>query len=58
MPSGLCLDLPPGLDENARDLERPSWEKSRYGTAVGRAVYATLQMVDLAIDGAARSGPC
>ena len=59
MPTGLKLELLPGLDKNARDLERPSWEKGRYGTAVGRAVHATLQTVDLAtgdgLDGAARA---
>ena len=59
MPAGLDLGLLPGLDKNARDLERPSWEKGRYGTAVGRAVHATLQTVDLAtgdgLDGAARA---
>jgi len=44
-PAGL---LRPGLDKNPRDLELPAWLKGRYGTAVGRAVHATLQTVDLA----------
>ena len=58
-PKGLLLDLPAGLAKGGRDLERPAWEKGRYGTAVGRAVHATLQTVDLAtgegLEGAARA---
>lgn len=58
-PAGLRLDLPAGLDKNARDLEQPAWQKGRYGTAIGRAVHATLQTVDLAtgqgLEGAARA---
>lgn len=58
-PAGLRLDLPAGLDKNARDLEQPAWQKGRYGTAIGRAVHATLQTVDLTtgegLDGAARA---
>jgi len=58
-PTGLRLDLPPGLEKNARDLEQPAWQKGRYGTAIGRAVHATLQTIDLAtgegLDGAARA---
>jgi ATP-dependent exoDNAse (exonuclease V) beta subunit len=38
----------PGLRKGARDLELPPWNKGRYGTAVGRAVHAVLQTVDLA----------
>ncbi len=38
----------PGLAKDARDLELPPWNKGRYGTAVGRAVHAVLQTVDLA----------
>jgi hypothetical protein len=38
----------PGLAKDARDLELPPWQKGRYGTAVGRAVHAVLQTVDLA----------
>ena len=37
----------PGLDKDARDLELPPWNKGRYGTAIGRAVHAVLQTVDL-----------
>jgi ATP-dependent exoDNAse (exonuclease V) beta subunit len=37
----------PGLAKGARDLELPPWNKGRYGTAVGRAVHAVLQTVDL-----------
>jgi ATP-dependent helicase/nuclease subunit A len=38
----------PGLAKDPRDLELPPWNKGRYGTAVGRAVHAVLQTVDLA----------
>ncbi len=38
----------PGLDKDEPDLELPPWKKGRYGTAVGRAVHAVLQTVDLA----------
>jgi ATP-dependent exoDNAse (exonuclease V) beta subunit len=38
----------PGLQKDARDLELPPWNKGRYGTAIGRAVHAVLQTVDLA----------
>jgi len=38
----------PGLDKDHRDLDLPPWNKGRYGTAVGRAVHAVLQTVDLA----------
>jgi len=60
VPAGLELaNLPPGLDKAARDLEKPAWLKGRYGTAIGRAVHATLQTVDLAtgdgLAGAARA---
>ena len=37
-----------GLEKQPRDLELPPWAKGRYGTAVGRAVHAVLQSVDLA----------
>ena len=40
----------PGLAKDARDLELPPWNKGRYGTAVGSAVHAVLQTVDL-VDG-------
>jgi ATP-dependent exoDNAse (exonuclease V) beta subunit len=38
----------PGLAKGPRDLELPPWNKGRYGTALGRAVHAVLQTVDLA----------
>jgi ATP-dependent helicase/nuclease subunit A len=38
----------PGLAKAPRDLELPQWQKGRYGTAIGRAVHAVLQSVDLA----------
>ncbi len=37
----------PGLAKDGRDLELPPWNKGRYGTAVGSAVHAVLQTVDL-----------
>jgi ATP-dependent exoDNAse (exonuclease V) beta subunit len=37
-----------GLAKDPPDLEQPPWHKGRYGTAVGRAVHAVLQTVDLA----------
>ncbi|HYJ70647.1 MAG TPA: 3'-5' exonuclease, partial [Nocardioidaceae bacterium] len=46
----------PGAAKGARDVELPPWSKGRYGTAVGRAVHAVLQSIDLAtaagLDGA------
>ena len=41
-------EIDPGLAKDARDLELPPWNKGRYGTAIGRAVHATLQTIDLA----------
>ena len=38
---------PPGLVKDARSLELPAWNRGRYGTAIGRAVHAVLQRVDL-----------
>ena len=38
----------PGLAKGAVDLDLPPWQKGRYGTAIGRAVHAVLQTVDLA----------
>jgi ATP-dependent exoDNAse (exonuclease V) beta subunit len=37
-----------GLHKGPRDLTLPPWSKGRYGSAVGRAVHAVLQSVDLA----------
>jgi ATP-dependent helicase/nuclease subunit A len=43
-----AVDDDAGLDKDARDLELPPWNKGRYGTAIGRAVHAALQSIDLA----------
>ena len=45
--SGVAADDDPGLAKEGRDLELPPWNKGRYGTAIGRAVHATLQTIDL-----------
>jgi ATP-dependent exoDNAse (exonuclease V) beta subunit len=37
----------PGSAKGARDLDLPAWAKGRYGTAIGRAVHASLQTLDL-----------
>jgi ATP-dependent helicase/nuclease subunit A len=37
----------PGLRKDAVDLDLPPWQRGRYGTAIGRAVHAVLQDVDL-----------
>jgi ATP-dependent exoDNAse (exonuclease V) beta subunit len=37
----------PGLAKDPRDLDLPPWNKGRYGTAIGRAVHAVLQTIDL-----------
>ncbi len=37
----------PGLRKDPRDLELPPWQRGRYGTAIGRAVHAVLQTIDL-----------
>jgi len=37
-----------GAAKQPRDLELPPWQKGRYGTAIGRAVHAVLQTIDLA----------
>lgn len=47
VPTPVGLELPAGLLKEPRDLELPAWMKGRYGAAVGRAVHATLQTVDL-----------
>jgi ATP-dependent exoDNAse (exonuclease V) beta subunit len=41
-------EIAAGIDKGPRDLDLPAWQKGRYGTAVGRAVHAVLQTVDLA----------
>jgi ATP-dependent helicase/nuclease subunit A len=52
---GVSSDAP-GSAKGARDVELPPWSKGRYGSAVGRAVHAVLQSIDLAnregLDGA------
>lgn len=45
----------PGLAKGGRDLELPPWSKGRYGSAVGRAVHAALQVVPLSIDDPAQA---
>jgi ATP-dependent helicase/nuclease subunit A len=40
----------PGLQKRPRDLDLPPWLKGRYGSAVGRAVHAVLQTIDLETD--------
>jgi ATP-dependent exoDNAse (exonuclease V) beta subunit len=46
-PEVTLADVDPGTAKAARDLELPPWSKGRYGTAIGRAVHAVLQVVDL-----------
>jgi hypothetical protein len=46
-PVGAAAVDDPGLAKDGRDLELPPWNKGRYGTAIGRAVHATLQTIDL-----------
>ncbi|NIK58284.1 UvrD-helicase domain-containing protein [Kribbella shirazensis] len=45
--AGSVVRIDPGTAKAARDLELPPWSKGRYGTAIGRAVHAVLQVVDL-----------
>ncbi|GAA1555459.1 hypothetical protein GCM10009804_10430 [Kribbella hippodromi] len=46
-PEATLTDIDPGTAKAARDLGLPPWSKGRYGTAIGRAVHAVLQVVDL-----------
>ncbi|WP_329001178.1 UvrD-helicase domain-containing protein [Kribbella sp. NBC_00709] len=46
-PEAALAEIDPGTAKAARDLELPPWSKGRYGTAIGRAVHAVLQVVDL-----------
>jgi ATP-dependent exoDNAse (exonuclease V) beta subunit len=46
-PDVVLADVDPGTAKAPRDLELPPWSKGRYGTAIGRAVHAVLQVVDL-----------
>jgi hypothetical protein len=52
-------DVEPGLAKRPVDLDLPAWRKGRYGTSIGRAVHAVLQVVDLAtgegVEAAARA---
>ncbi|MFA9446567.1 UvrD-helicase domain-containing protein [Egicoccus sp. AB-alg6-2] len=50
-----AADVDPGLQKGPRDLDLPAWNKGRYGTAIGRAVHAVLQTVDLATGGGLES---
>jgi ATP-dependent helicase/nuclease subunit A len=36
-----------GVQKDPRDIDLPPWQKGRYGSAIGRAVHAVLQTVDL-----------
>jgi ATP-dependent exoDNAse (exonuclease V) beta subunit len=38
----------PGMKKGPRDIDLPPWQKGRYGSAIGRAVHAVLQSIDLA----------
>ncbi len=38
----------PGLEKDEPEGDRPAWRRGRAGTAIGRAVHAVLQSVDLA----------
>jgi ATP-dependent helicase/nuclease subunit A len=40
-------DAEAGRAKGPRDLELPPWSKGRYGSAIGRAVHAVLQVIDL-----------
>ncbi len=45
---GLDDEIVAGADKRPRDLDLAPWQKGRYGTAIGRAVHAVLQTIDLA----------
>ncbi len=36
-----------GVHKDPRDIDLPPWQKGRYGSAIGRAVHAVLQGIDL-----------
>jgi ATP-dependent helicase/nuclease subunit A len=44
----LELEALAGVQKDPRDLDLSPWQKGRYGSAIGRAVHAVLQTVDLA----------
>jgi ATP-dependent exoDNAse (exonuclease V) beta subunit len=41
------LEALAGVQKDARDIDLPPWQKGRYGSAIGRAVHAVLQTVNL-----------
>jgi ATP-dependent helicase/nuclease subunit A len=41
------LEALAGAQKDPRDIDLPPWQKGRYGSAIGRAVHAVLQSVDL-----------
>lgn len=43
----LRLEALAGVHKDPRDIDLPPWQKGRYGSAIGRAVHAVLQGVDL-----------
>ena len=43
----LELEALAGTQKDPRDIDLPPWQKGRYGSAIGRAVHAVLQTVDL-----------
>jgi ATP-dependent exoDNAse (exonuclease V) beta subunit len=43
----LQLETLAGVQKDPRDIDLPPWQKGRYGSAIGRAVHAVLQTVDL-----------
>ena len=47
MPSERDETFDPGLLKDAEESELPLQSRGRYGTAIGRAVHAVLQTVDL-----------
>jgi ATP-dependent helicase/nuclease subunit A len=46
--TGEPLEADPGLAKDEPEVEQPAWKRGRAGTAIGRAVHAVLQTVDLA----------
>ena len=45
------LGADPGLEKGGADEDAPVWGRGRYGTALGRAVHAVLQTVELGVVG-------
>jgi ATP-dependent exoDNAse (exonuclease V) beta subunit len=44
-------ELLAGMHKGPRDIDLPPWQKGRYGSAIGRAVHAVLQTIDLVTGG-------